>query len=147
MKMKGARGRLPIAAVMAPTSSEAVGPTHAGIAHRNAAGLDVARKAPIDAAVRVAGDDEVIPLAGRVQIPVEFRGVAGSCHFDIPRRAGTAVARSWKEDRGAEAETGDIEVGSPPEIRHRAEADRMEAGTRTEARTRRLRRGGYRGAN
>ena len=76
--MKGARGRLPIAVVMAPTSSEAVGPTHAGIAHRNAAGLDVARKAPIEAAVRVAGDDEVIPQTGRAQIPVEFLGAAGS---------------------------------------------------------------------
>src|SRR5258705_3355336 len=138
----------PTVVVVALPASEAVGAAHAGIAHRRAAGRHMAGQAPIEAAVGVARDHEVIPLAGCAQIPVQLLGMAGTGHFDIPRRVGTvAMVGAREEDRLAEAEPGGAEVGSRPETRHRAEAHRMDAGTRTEARTFRLRRGGYRGAN
>ncbi len=122
-------------------SSEPVGHAHAGIAHRGAAGFHVASEAPGEAIVRVAGDDEVVPVSGGAQIPVEFTGAAGRGHFDIPRRAGAAETGAREEARRIETETRREEVGSRAETRHLAKAHRLKAGKRTEARKLRLQRG------
>jgi hypothetical protein len=71
-------------------ASDAAGEPRRRVADRVAAGLDAAGDAVRETRVAVDGDDEVSPVAGRVELPGRFGLVAGA-YRDRPRGTGAVI--------------------------------------------------------